>query len=347
MIFSQLISSLKEGDSGLISYYIGNNPELKEGASLELAQNNQITFLEENNILKTILKESNAGAILIPNTEELINIAKSKNVAWATIKNPRLAFAEVLTLLSPPKLRTPSIHKSAVLGEQVEIGENVSIGANASIGERCNLGNNTVIHPGVVIYEDVTIGTDSEIHANSVIHRRSKIGNNCIIHSNAVIGSEGFGFIPTNSGWKKMPQTGLVVIEDEVEIGCSSAIDRPSVGETRIGQGSKIDNLVQIGHGVTTGKGCAMASQVGVAGGAQIGNGVILAGQVGIANRVKVGDNVVASSKSGITSNISSGEIVSGFPAIPNRLWLRCSAAFNKLPEMVKIIRYLKKGASG
>jgi UDP-3-O-[3-hydroxymyristoyl] glucosamine N-acyltransferase len=140
-----------------------------------------------------------------------------------------------------------------------------------------------------------------------------------------------------------MPQTGLVVLEDGVEIGCGSTIDRPSVGETRIGAGSKVDNLVQIGHGVVTGRGCALASQVGIAGGARLGDGVILAGQVGVANRAVIGDRAIASSKSGIHGEIASGEVVSGYPAIPNRLWLRCSAAFSKLPEMTKQLRQLQR----
>ncbi|MEL0339567.1 MAG: UDP-3-O-(3-hydroxymyristoyl)glucosamine N-acyltransferase, partial [Synechococcus sp.] len=175
----------------------------------------------------------------------------------------------------------------------------------------------------------------------------SRLGQGCVVNSNAVVGSEGFGFVPTASGWRKMPQTGQVVLEDLVEVGCGSTIDRPSVGETRIGAGTKIDNLVQVGHGVVTGKGCALASQVGIAGGARLGNGVILAGQVGVANRAVVGDRAIASSKSGIHGEIAAGEVVSGYPAIPNRLWLRCSAAFNKLPEMARTLRRLSDEKAG
>jgi UDP-3-O-[3-hydroxymyristoyl] glucosamine N-acyltransferase len=175
-----------------------------------------------------------------------------------------------------------------------------------------------------------------------VVHPGSRLGRGCVVHSTAVIGSEGFGFVPTASGWRRMPQTGQVVLEDGVEVGCGSTIDRPSVGETRIGAGTKIDNLVHIGHGVTTGRGCALAAQVGIAGGARLGNGVILAGQVGVANRATIGDRAIASSKSGIHGEVAAGEVVSGYPAIPNRLWLRCSAAFNKLPEMARTLRKLQ-----
>jgi UDP-3-O-[3-hydroxymyristoyl] glucosamine N-acyltransferase len=159
-----------------------------------------------------------------------------------------------------------------------------------------------------------------------------------VLQSNAVIGGEGFGFVPTAAGWRKMPQTGRVVLEAGVEVGSGSCIDRPAVGETRIGAGSKIDNLVHIGHGVSTGKGCALAAQVGIAGGARLGNGVILAGQVGLANRAVMGDRAIASSKSGVHG---------GYPAIPNRLWLRCAAAFNKLPEMARALRALEKRSQG
>ena len=198
----------------------------------------------------------------------------------------------------------------------------------------------------MVFYHNVQIGEANQIYANAVIHPGSRLGKGCVIQSNAVIGSEGFGFIPTAKGWRKMPQTGLVLLEDNVEVGSGSTIDRPCVGETRIGAGTKIDNLVQIGHGVLTGKGCALASQVGIAGGARLGEGVILAGQVGVANRAEIGDRAIASSKSGIHGSVAPGEVVSGYPAIPNRLWLRCSSVFNKLPEIAKNLRDLKKEIS-
>ena len=217
------------------------------------------------------------------------------------------------------------------------------VGARAVIAAAVEIGNGCIIHPGVVIYDDVVIGEGCELHANAVLHPGSRLGKGCVVHSTAVVGSEGFGFVPTAQGWRKMPQTGLVVLEDGVEVGCGSTIDRPSVGETRIGAGTKIDNLVQVGHGVVTGKGCAMASQVGIAGGARLGNGVILAGQVGVANRAVIGDRAIASSKSGIHGEVAAGEVVSGYPAIPNRLWLRCSAAFNKLPEMARTLRKLSE----
>ncbi len=346
MRFSDLISVLKTSDSQLLSYDLGSDPQLLKGASLDQAEKNQISFLEQGNSLASELLTSEAGAILLPANNELRLIAEQKQLAWAIVKDPRLAFAETLELLHPPKLPTKGIHPTAVISADVSIGNDVSIGANVSIGARSKIGAGSHIHPGVVIYEDVLIGEENEIHANSVIHPNTCTGKKCVINSNAVIGSEGFGFVPTTQGWRKMPQTGYVELEEGVEIGSCSTIDRPCVGKTKIGAGTKIDNLVQIGHGVKTGKSCALAAQVGIAGGAKLGDGVILAGQVGVANRAVVGDRAIASSKSGIHKDIPPGEVVSGFPAIPNRLWLRCSATFNKLPEIAKSLRDLKKELS-
>jgi len=342
MHFSELISALQNGQAGLQSHHLGNDPEISSGASIDIGESNQISFLEKGNVLEKTLQNTRVGAVLLPSEKDLINIVKSKDISWAILNDPRLGFAETLDILHPRTHHFNGIHPSAVFGNQVKIGEKVSIGANVYIGDETVIGNGTVIYPGVVIYEDVVIGEHNEIHANSVIHRRSRIGKNCILQPSAIIGSEGFGFIPTSNGWKKMPQTGFVVLEDHVEVGACTTIDRPCVGQTLIGEGSKIDNLVQIGHGVTIGQGCAFASQVGIAGGAQIGNGVILAGQVGVANRANVGDNVVASSKTGLHGDIDPNQVLSGFPALPHRLWLRCATAFSKLPEMAKILRELK-----
>ena len=346
MRFSQLIAVLKNGDAGVLSLSEGRDPELRGAASLERATADQLSFLEKGNALVGSLESSDAGAVLIPDQQDLRDLAEQHQLAWAICRDPRLAFAEALEQLHPNPSPLAGIHPSAVIADRVQLGAGVSIGPQVCIGDDTRIGPRTVIHPGVVIYGDVDIGEGCELHANAVVHPGSRIGDRCVVHSNAVVGSEGFGFVPTAKGWRKMPQTGLVVLEDGVEVGCGSTIDRPSVGETRIGNGTKIDNLVQIGHGVVMGRGCALASQVGIAGGAQLGNGVILAGQVGVANRAVIGDRAIASSKSGIHGEVAAGEVVSGYPAIPNRLWLRCSAAFAKLPEMAKQLRELKKQLS-
>jgi len=343
MRFSQLVTALQQGEAGLLRHGLGKDPLLNGAASLENAADDQLSFLEKGNALTQELELSGVGAVLLPDQDDLVQMAESRGLAWAVVRDPRLAFAESLELLHPKPRSLAGIHATAVIGEQVELGAGVSIAAHACISDGSRIGNQCVIHPGVVIYDDVVVGDRCILHANAVLHPGSRLGPNCVVHSNAVVGSEGFGFVPTARGWRKMPQTGQVVLEEGVEVGCGSTIDRPSVGETRIGAGSKIDNLVQIGHGVHTGRGCALASQVGIAGGARLGDGVILAGQVGVANRAVIGDRAIASSKSGIHGEVAAGDVVSGYPAIPNRLWLRCSAAFSKLPELVKQLRELKK----
>ncbi len=346
MQLNEIVEKLKQGQSGVVDFKISNNTVILAAASLEKAKENEISFLDNNSSLnlRNFIKTSKAAALLLPADDDfIIEITKQISIDWILLKDPKIAFAETLEFLYPSEIESEGIHKSAVIGENVKIGLGVSIGANAYIGDNTEIGAGTIVHAGVVVYKNVSIGAKNLIHANSVIHSGSKLGDECVINANAVIGGEGFGFVPTSRGWKKMPQVGIVILKDKVEVGSGSTIDRPSVGETLIGEDTKIDNLVQIGHGVTTGKGCAMAAQVGIAGGAQIGDAVILAGQVGVSNKVKVGDRVIASSKTGIISNIEAGKVISGFPAIPNKLWLRCSANFKKLPEIAKAIRHLDR----
>ena len=346
MKFNKIVEKLKEGQSGVVDFKVRNDHIILAAASLEKANRNHISFLDNNSPLnlRELIRTSKASALLLPaDDSHIIEIAKEISTDWITLKDPKIAFAETLEFLYPSDTEEKGIHTSAVIGKNVKIGPEVSIGANVFIGDDTEIGAGTIVHAGVVVYRKVIIGAKNIIHANSVIHSGSKLGDECIINANAVIGGEGFGFVPTSKGWKKMPQVGTVILKNKVEIGSGSTVDRPSVGETIIGEDTKIDNLVQIGHGVSTGKGCAIAAQVGIAGGAQIGNAVILAGQVGISNKVKIGDRVIASSKSGIISNVEADKVVSGFPAMSNKLWLRCSANFKKLPEIAKAIRELNR----
>ena len=343
MLISKIIELLKKGRSNYISSNIFIETNIENASSIELAKENEITFLEENNILKDSLDITKASAIVISDHPELITIVKNKPISVIVVKNARIAFAEILDSLYENNINEVGIHKSAIIHEDSVIGEDCLIGANVVIGKNTTIGNNNQILPGVIISGNVVIGNNNVIHSNCVIYQNSTINNNCVINSNTVIGSEGFGFIPDSGKWIKMPQKGGVILHDAVEIGTNCCIDRPSVGHTIIGEGTKIDNLVQIGHGVKVGKNCAFAAQVGIAGGAIIGDGVILAGQVGVNNRVKVGNNVIASSKCGIHCDIENGETISGFPAMPNKSWLRSSSIFKKLPEIAKKLRQLEK----
>ena len=343
MRFSSLIKALQAGESGLRWSQPGQDPDLSGAAALDQAVGDQLSFLEAGNVLSASLSDSAVGALLLPDQQDLIDLASQRGIAFAVVSDPRLAFAEALDCLHPRQRPQADIHPTAVIDERAVVGPGTAVAARVCIGAGSRVGADCIVHPGVVIYDDVVIADGCELHANAVLHPGSRLGRRCVVNSNAVVGSEGFGFVPTAKGWRKMPQTGQVVLEDAVEVGSGTMIDRPSVGETRIGAGTKIDNLVQIGHGVSTGRGCAFAAQVGIAGGARIGNGVILAGQVGVANRAVVGDRVMASSKAGIHNDVDAGAVVSGYPAIPHRLWLRCSAAFSKLPELARTVRELKR----
>ena len=343
MLISKIIKIIKEGNSSYINSQIFENVEISRASSLESASKNEVSFLEQNNKLKYSLSKSEASLIITVNNSEIIELIKNKKISYIIVTNPRIAFSEILNKFKHKSKIKADIHKSATVAKSSFVGENCYIGQGVFIGENSSIGDNNYIFPGTVILEKVEIGDNNIIHPNCVIHPNTKIKDNCVINSSSVIGSEGFGFIPNEGKWIKMPQIGGVILNSEVEIGTNCCIDRPAVGNTVIGEGTKIDNLVQIGHGVQIGKHCAFASQVGIAGGAIIGNGVILAGQVGVNNRVRVGNNVIASSKCGIHADVEDGKVISGFPAISNKSWLRSSSIFKKLPELAKKLRQLDK----
>ena len=343
MLLNKIVDLIKNGNSNFIKANIFENMDIENAASLDIASKNQISFLEENNNLKDKLGRTSASAIITTNNSEILNFLESQNISNIVVGNPRIAFAEVLDFLYEKINFNLGVDDTAVIKKSAKVGENCYLGHNVYIGENTIIGKNNKIFPGTIILGNVRLGNNNIILPNCVIYENTSIENNCIINSNTVIGSEGFGFIPKDGKWIKMPQKGSVIIKSFVEIGTNCCIDRPSVGNTFIDEGTKMDNLVQIGHGVKIGKNCAFAAQVGIAGGAVIGNGVILAGQVGVNNRVKVGNNVIASSKCGIHCDIEDGEVVSGFPAMKNKSWLRSSSVFKKLPELAKKLRQLDK----
>ena len=343
MLLSKIVELIRSGKSGFISSFINDDINIKNVASLQSAKKNEITFLEQNNKLKNHIFETTVSAIIISKKEELIQEIQKRKISFIVVENPRLAFAEILSIFEKKNNLKSGIDSKANVSNAAILGQNCYVGPNVYIGENTIIGDDNYFYPGTIILENVEIGNNNIFCSNSVIHQNTRIYNNCVINSNTVVGSEGFGFIPNEGKWIKMPQTGGVILNNDVEIGTNCCIDRPAVGFTEIGEGTKIDNLVQIGHGVTIGKNCAFAAQVGIAGGAKIGDGVILAGQVGVNNRVKVGNNVIASSKCGIHCDINDGEIISGFPAIKNKLWLKSSSIFKRLPELAKKLRQLDK----
>ncbi|WP_211083728.1 UDP-3-O-(3-hydroxymyristoyl)glucosamine N-acyltransferase [Cylindrospermopsis raciborskii] len=341
--FSQVVDKLQNNiTSHSLTSHPELNPEIRGVAAIDEAQAGTITYVEGPKFA-SLLTSTKASVLILPLDEKLHQQASAQGMAWLATPQPRLLFAQTISLFYQPYKPSPSIHPTAVIDPSVKIGDHVYIGAHVVILANTEIGNGVFIYPNVVIYPDAKIGDRTVLHANCAIHERSQIGADCVIHSGTVIGAEGFGFVPTTTGWLKMEQSGYTVLEDGVEIGCNSAVDRPAVGETRIGKHTKIDNLVQIGHGCQIGSGCAIAGQAGIAGGVKVGNRVILAGQTGIANQVKIGDGAIVSAQAGVHGDIAPGEIVSGSPALPHKLYLKVSAVYSRLPEIYNFFKQLSK----
>ena len=261
------------------------------------------------------------------------------------VDNPKAAFAKVLTLYHPPKAVRPGIHPLTAVGETVQIGADVAIGPSVVIGDRVRIGDRTVIGPCCVIGDDCVVGAETVLHSHVILYDGTQVGNRVVIHAGAVLGSDGFGFAPEEGRQMKIPQVGNVVIEDEVEVGANVCIDRATLGTTRIRRGTKIDNLVQIGHNVTLGEDCLLSAQVGVAGSTTVGRGCILAGQVGIADHVTLGDRVIVGAQSGVAphKHLKAGEVVWGSPARPVQRSKEQFALMARLPELFEEMITLRK----
>ncbi len=313
--------------------------DITHAAGLDEAQESHVTFLANPKYTPRVQK-TKAAAIYLSEKAAIDNDA----IAILRARDSYLAFTRALRIFNPEPQPRPSIHSTAVIDESAQIGNNVFIGAHVSIGARCVVGNNVCVHPNVAIYDDVEIGADTIIHANSSIRENTIIGSRVRIYNNVVIGSDGFGYAKDEGkAWLKIPQVGRVVIEDDVEIGAGTCIDKASTGESRIKRGAKIDNLVQIGHSCTIGEDALICAQTGLAGSSHIGARVILAGQVGIAGHLSVGDDAIMTAGSATSHDVSPGKLMSGSPAFDNRDWLRSTAAFRRLGETARTNRELEK----
>ena len=305
-------------------------------APFENATNNDITFVDSAKLAKKI-SETNAGAVIVPmGVEEALN-------SIVQVENPRVAFAKVMNIFHTVSKPKTGISTSAHIGENLICGKEVSIAPFAVIGNDVTIGDGVVLHSGVSIGDNVKIGNNTLIYPNVTILERCIIGSRVIINSGSVIGSDGFGFAPDGEKYYKIPQTGIVQIDDDVEIGAVNTIDRATFGKTWICRGVKTDNLVEIAHNVTVGEDTVIVGQTGIAGSATIGKHAAISGQVAIVGHITVGDNVQIAGKSGVTKSVASGEIVSGTPAIPHRLWLRVQNIIPKLPELKNQIRTIEK----
>ncbi|MFP5263649.1 MAG: UDP-3-O-(3-hydroxymyristoyl)glucosamine N-acyltransferase [Blastocatellia bacterium] len=259
-------------------------------------------------------------------------------------QNPYLAFAKAIEIFHAAEANKPLIHPTAWIADSAKLGQKVSIGAYAYIGENVIIEDLVDIRARCTIHPQSIIGEKTLVHSGCVIRERVSIGKRCIIQDNAVIGSDGFGYAMQDDGsWYKILQSGTVVIEDDVEVGACTTIDRATLGETRIARGTKIDNLVQIGHGSLIGSDTLLCAQVGLAGSTKVGRQVILAGQVGVAGHLTIGDGVRATAQSGIANSIAAGEFVSGSPSVSHKDWLKGSAAFARLPLIQKTVREIEQ----
>ncbi len=309
-------------------------------AGIESAAPDEITFIA-NQRYASLAKSTKAAAILVE-PEFFV----PETTATLRIRNPYLAFARAVEMFYAPPAYKPGIHSTAVIDPTAQIGERSHIGAYVVIGADVRIGDDSVLLSHVVVYPGATIGCRLMAHAHAVIREHCRIGDDVVLQNGAVIGGDGFGYAKDGSTWSKIVQSGVTVLGDHVEVQSNSCIDRASIGETSIGSGSKVDNLVQVGHGSTVGRDTLLCSQVGLAGSTKIGNGVILAGQVGVAGHCSIGDGAVATAQSGIPNDVAAGSIVSGYPAIENRQWLRSVATFARLPDLLREVRDLRRARS-
>jgi UDP-3-O-[3-hydroxymyristoyl] glucosamine N-acyltransferase len=312
-------------------------------AGIESARAGEVTFVANSKYVP-LARTTQASAVLV--SEDFTGLPTETTAALRT-KNPHLAFAKAIELFRQPPKYAPGVHPSAVVAPSAKMGKNCHIGACVVIGKNVVIGDDCVLLPHVVLYDGVQVGDRLLAHSHVTVRENCRIGNNVILQPGVVIGSDGFGFAKTSDNkWYKVFQSGIVVIEDDVEVQANSCIDRASIGETRIRSGAKIDNLVQVAHSCDIGENTLLCSQVGLAGSTEIGNNAILAGQVGVVGHLRIGNNVVVTAQSGIPGDVEDGKIVSGSPAFDNKLWLRSVSIFSKLPELAKAVRAATSGKS-
>lgn len=300
---------------------------------IEQAGPGELSFVS-NPKYASAARSTKASGVIV--SEDFPNIP----AAMLRAKDPYLSFARALELFHEPQRYAPGVHPTAVVHATARIGAKVHIGPYVVIEEGVEIGANSVLLAHVVIYRGVQIGTRFFAHAHSVVRENCRIGNNVLLQNGVVIGADGFGFAKTADGhWHKIPQPARVVIGDDVEVQANSCIDRASVGGTSIGRGTKIDNLVQVGHGSHVGEDALLCAQVGLAGSTEIGNKVILTGQVGVVGHCKVGENAIVTPQSGVANDIPAGALVSGAPAVDHKAWLKYSAILPRLPEIARAVR--------
>jgi UDP-3-O-[3-hydroxymyristoyl] glucosamine N-acyltransferase len=320
-----------DGDGGI---------EITGVATLELAGQGDLSFLTNSKYLNDA-RRTKAAAIIVSLDCPPLEFPLLRH------SNPYLVFAKAIEIFFGSTPDIPEIHPTAWIADTARLGKSVAIGAYTYIGDRVVIEDRVVLKSGCAVYAGASIGEATIIHAGCVIRENVTVGKRCIIHSNSVIGSDGFGFARQEDGsWYKILQVGNVMLEDDVEIGACTTVDRGTLSETRISKGTKVDNLVQIGHGSIIGSDNLICAQVGLAGSTRTGKNVVLAGQVGAVGHLTIGDGAMVTAQSGVPGSVEAGKIISGSPAIDNKDWLRSTAAFAKLPKIQKAVRDLERRVS-
>lgn len=302
-------------------------------AGLEEAQPDELTFLA-NRRYRPALATTRAGAVLVAPDVEC-----PERLARIRIADPYAALVKILILFDPGPPAIDGVHPTALVAPGAQLGDGVGLGPHVVIGAGAVLGARTRVGPGSVIGERAVIGEDCYLYPRVVVGRDCVLGNRVMIHPGAVLGADGFGYAAVDGAYRKVPQLGIVLVEDDVEIGANACIDRATFGATRIGRGTKIDNLVQVAHNVAIGEYSALAAQAGIAGSTHLGRGVRLGGQAGLNGHLRIGDGATIGGMAGVIGDVAAGQTVAGYPARPHREWLRAEAQLHRLPELLRRLR--------
>lgn len=327
-----------------LSCRLEGNPQLEitSVAGIDHASSGQLTFLA-NRRYSSLLKTTRASAVLVEDGVPLTRESSLPPLAALRTSNPYLAFAHALEFFYQPPVYQPGIHPTAVIAASAKIGEGTHIGPYCFVDEAVELGPQAVLHSFVTIYRGATIGARFFAHSHAVVREGCILGNGVILQNGAIIGGDGLGYAKRADGtWHKIVQSGPAVLEDDVEVQANACIDRATVGETRVAHGTKIDDLVLVGHASQVGADTMLCGQVGLAGSTKIGANCILAGQVGTAGHLTVGDGTVVTAQSGVPNDVPSRAFYSGYPAVPNHDWLKMMAALHRLPELQKRVQHLE-----
>ena len=327
---AELIKGRVEGDK---------DAKVSSFAKIDEGHEGAISFLSNKKYLHYIY-ETKSSVVLV---DESLALERNVNCTLIRVKSAYEAVAQLLQLYESMKPRKRGISDLAFIDPTATIGEDCYIGPFAYVGPKCVIGDNSIIHPHAALGDNVIVGKNTEIHSNAVIYHDCKVGNRCILHAGCVIGADGFGFAPSENGYDKIPQIGIVTIEDDVEIGANTCVDRSTMGSTFIRNGVKLDNLVQIAHNTDIGANTVMSSQVGVAGSTKVGEWCMFGGQVGISGHITIGNKVMLGAQSGVPGSIKDGQQLIGTPPMEMRSYFKSQAIFRRLPEMYNEINKLRK----